>query len=127
MRQRLYWCVTKGGDRDYWVVARSWKIAAIFFADQNGFEVQEVGVAHVLSLPDEPAELPLYYKSCSPEYPNKRHLAAWGVNYCENFHVFEHKGRIYRPEGIVRALMQSNARVRHELRTRPRPQAHERL
>lgn len=124
MRQRLYWCVTGNGDCDYWVVAHSWKIAAIFFADQNGFAVQEVGVEHVTALP---ARLSRHFTASGPAHPSNQQLAACGVHYNQNFHVFVYMGRIYRPEGLIRALMCSHAKARNALRMRQRTRARERL
>jgi hypothetical protein len=108
---KLFWCSTPSGEEDYWVVAPSRAFAIAYFADENGFDV-DVSAEEIGMVP-ESAWHEFNRALCTP---HKNLLERWGVFYNENFHVFHYRGRIFRPEGLVRALMRSNAWTRRKLR-----------
>lgn len=112
MTLRLYWCTTQNGDADYWVVAETAVQAKLFFSGDHGFAYRDVRAERInMKLPgDLPGEENLFL-NISPCEPTKEQLESWGVKYSLNFHVFSIGEKIYRPEGITRALMISNARA----------------
>lgn len=115
---KLFWCSTPCGEQDYWAAATSRNMAIAFFAQEFGFELQSISAEEILPIPDAlRAQLDANIADTSdlPRYVDTRVLAQLGVQYNENFHVFHRNGRIFRPEGAVRAHMQMDARARKKL------------
>jgi hypothetical protein len=116
---KLFWCSTPTGDEDYWVAATSRNMAIAFFAQENGFELQEITAEEIRGIPAECRcflDMVLPATSDLPRSASKLALQQLGIYYNETFHVFSYKGRIFRPEGLVRTYMQSIARGRQKLR-----------
>jgi len=117
----LFWCSTESGDADYWVVAESALAAQEFFGMHTGFEPIDVQTELIFLLTNDDDVDPIT-RELSPCFPVKTQLELWGVMYNSSFHVFHFDGRIFRPEGLARALMVSNARVALLKRLRGRKQ-----
>jgi hypothetical protein len=110
MTQWLYWCTTPSGENDYWVVAENAPMAKAFFAGMNGFQSEFVRAERIRKrLPGDLPTEPELVLNISPVCPTKKQLERWGVHYNSHFHVFSIGKRIFRPEGLVRALMISAA------------------
>jgi hypothetical protein len=109
----LYWCSTRSGAEDYWVVATDPETASRFFADSHGFMRSRVTCEWVL-------EVPRHDRACyrAPSLPSEEHLEKWGVQYNENFHVFWYQGHIFRPEAIVRKLLRTDPKSVRKLKIR---------
>ncbi len=119
----LFWCSTPCGDADYFVVSPSPGMAAAYFGMETGFELENIKVEALMLVPHEDRKLldPIIEDpSDLPRSVDTKVLAHWGFQYNETFHVFHRDGRIFRPEGLVRAMMcasaRDNARHRRALR-----------
>ena len=107
MEQKLFWCSTPCGDEDYFVVAPSTALAVAFFSQEHGFELDVIHAEELLIVPHEDR----VKGSDFPGVPRVETLAKWGLHYNKNFHVFyDARGRIFRPEGVVRAHMRARSR-----------------
>lgn len=113
----LYWCSTDNGDSDFWVVADSASEARDFFAVVHGFSYSLVNAKRVKTIPPEDI---VRLDLCIPCDPTKEQLAAWNVQYNSNFHVFSFRGKIYRPESMVRHMLITHAKRAHSARRRGR-------
>lgn len=109
MTLHLFWCSTKSGDSDYWMVAEGAEEAELEFAVLSGASPDEVRTERIRALTSK--EVLYVLNPESPCYPSKEQLKQWGVEYNSSFHIFHMGSRIFRPEGITRALMISNAKV----------------
>lgn len=121
----LFWCSTPDGDEDYFVVAPTRNLAIAYFSSQHGFELQAIKAELLMPVPEadrfrlcQPKDV--RYGTDLPCSPPVETLAHWGYQYNETFHVFHRAGRIFRPEGVVRAHMRAtvhkNAQQRRALR-----------
>ncbi len=121
MVQKLFWCSTVCGSEDYWVVAPSVGLAIAFFAQESGFDLDEVRAEEVLTVPDQDRPLldPVVAgPSDLPKIPSAKILARWNIFFNDIFHVFYYRGRIFRPQALVRDYMRS--RIRERVRGRQR-------
>jgi hypothetical protein len=104
----LYWCTTKDGGSDYWVVAETPHEACGYFGVVHGYLFSQVRARRVKEITPEDIIAQAVSIPCDP---TKEQLAAWDVKYNSNFHVFHIGKKIYRPEGMVRAMMITHARL----------------
>ena len=110
---RLYWCTTADHYSDGWIVARHGNHARIAFGQHNELTPLSVGVELACVVPSPfPSTLLDVLERLTPVptagfLPTFEQLAELGVVFNANFHVYTYQGRIFRPDGLQRALRAS--------------------